>query len=568
MYNQDKAQRAYDFISELRHTKGEWAGKQWQWIPWQVELVNTLFGTVDEKGYRQYRTAYVEIPKKQGKSEIGAAIALYLLAGDQEFGAEVYSAAADREQASIVFNIAASMVGQNEVLNKTLKVLHSTKRIVHYTKNSYYHALSSESYTKHGYNIHGCIFDELHIQPNRFLFDVLKDGAGDARQQPLMFIITTAGVYDVNSIGWEVHKYAKDIKDGIIDDPRFLSIIYSLDEKEDWEDEENWRKVNPSIGFTMEIDKLRDAYKEAKHIPAKQNNFRRLRLNQWTAQITRWMDAEYWNKCNTPVNLEELQGQQCWAGLDLASSIDIAAFVLVFPRDEGFYDILSFFWIPEEAMEIRSKQDKVPYPLWVNEGYIFATPGNVIDYEFIEDKIDKLNEIYNIRGIAYDRWGAVEISQKLDKMGFVINPFGQGWKSMSPPTKALQKLVMEGKIRHGDNPVLNWMFNNIMVKTDPAENIKIDKAKSTEKVDGMVALVMGLDGALRNMNEKSVYEDGGIFVAGKGEEPEEEELTEEETQQVRLNTECPICKRPTRLETTYDGELRCLTCGNVINREK
>ncbi len=526
-HDKDKAKRVIEVISEFKHTKGKWAGMPWQWIPWQKELLDQLFGMVDENGFRQYRTCYCEIPKKQGKSELGAAIALYLLDYDGEYGSEVYSAAADREQASIVFNIAANMVEQDDTLSKHLTVLRSTKRIVAYGKNSFYHAISAESYTKHGYNIHGCIFDEMHVQKSRFLFDVLKDGAGDAREQPLMFIITTAGIKDVNSIAWEVREYARKVKEGILKDDRLLPFIYSLPMDADWEDEENWKKVNPSLGYTVTIDKLRDAYVEVKNLPSKQNNFRRLRLNQWVSQVTRWLDVAFWNKCDSPLNKSKLQGLQCWGGLDMSSSIDLTAFVLVFPRENGFYDILSYLWIPEERIEERSNKDKVPYDVWVREGHMYATPGNTVDYAYIEDKISSLFEIYNIRAIAYDRWGAEYITQRLDALGLTVVPFGQGFKSMSYPTKEFQKLVMKGKIRHNQNPAMKWQFDNIAMRIDPAENIKIDKEKSTDRVDGMVALVMGLDGALRVENETSVYEDGGIFTIG-GEEPKEAKGEEDE----------------------------------------
>ena len=297
-------------------------------------------------------------------AKVSTAIALYLLIADNEQGAEIYGAAGDREQAGIVFDVAANMVEQDFTLNNNLTVLRSTHRIVSYEKNSFYRAISAESYTKHGYSIHGCVFDEMHVQKNRMLYDTLKDGAGDARDQPLMFIITTAGIRDLNSIAWEIHEYARKVKEGIIKDERYLSIMYTLPMDADWEDEENWKKVNPSLGYTVTIDKLRDAYNEVKNIPAKQNNFRRLRLNQWVSQTTRWLDIAFWDKCDSPLNKSKLKGMECWAGLDLASSIDLAALVLVFPRENGFYDILPFFWIPEEAMHIRSERDKVPYDVW------------------------------------------------------------------------------------------------------------------------------------------------------------------------------------------------------------
>ena len=348
------AQYAIDFIGQLKHTKGQWYGCNFNLLPWQSnDVVIPLFGNVDENGFRIYRKCYVEIPKKNGKSELAAAIALFLLIADQEPGAEIYGAACDREQASIVFNVAASMVEQNPALRKRLKVLKSTKRILYPAMNSYYHVLSSDVPAKHGFNAHGVIFDELHAQPNRELWDVLTEGSGDARRQSLIFAITTAG-YNKNSICYEVHDYARKVKEGIIKDPRFLPVIYNLSEKANWRDKRNWKKVNPSLGHTITIDKIQDSFRECEHIPAKQNIFRRLRLNQWTSSSERWLDMAFWDKCGKAVNIKQLKGKSCYCGLDLASSIDIAAFAKAFLDEKGFFDILMRFWVPEENIRERS----------------------------------------------------------------------------------------------------------------------------------------------------------------------------------------------------------------------
>jgi len=502
VYDEKKADRAVRFVKLLKHTKDPWAGKTFNLLPWQEnDILRPLFGTVDENGYRIYRKCYVEVPKKNGKSELAAAIALYLLIADDEYGAEIYSAACDRKQASIVFDIAATMVYQEPQLDKRLKVLTSTKRILYPRMHSSYEVLSADIPTKHGFNIHGCIFDELHAQPNRKLWDVLTEGTGDTRTQPLIFAITTAG-YDRNSICWEVHEKARKVKEGIIKDPHFLPVIYALPEKEDWEDEKNWKKVNPSLGHTFTIDKIRDAYNECQHIPARQNSFRRKRLNQWTRQEVRFIPMDFWTLCGDKPSVKDLKGKSCYCGLDLASCIDIAAFAKVFPSEDGYFDVLMRFWIPEDNIIERSIRDKVDYDVWEREGFIKATPGNVIDYATIEEDIKKDAEFFEIKEIAFDRWGAVQISQNLEAEGFTMVPFGQGFKSMSPPTKELLKLVMSRKIRHGDNPVLRWMADNMVVKTDPAENIKPDKSKSTERIDGMVALIMALDRAIRHEDKK------------------------------------------------------------------
>ena len=508
------ADRAVAFINSLKHTKGVWYGKNFELLPWQDKIVRDIFGTLKPNGYRQYNTAYVEIPKKQGKSELAAAIALYLTCGDGEYGAEVYGCAADRQQASIVFDVAVEMINQCPALKKRCKILASQKRIVYLPLKSFYQVLSAESYTKHGLNVHGVIFDELHAQPNRALYDVMLTGSGDARKQPLYFLITTAGT-DRNSICYEVHNKAKDIMNGKRNDPTFYPIIYGIEDSDDWTDEKNWYKANPSLDITVDIDKIRAAFNNAKENPAEENLFRQLRLNQWVKQSVRWMPMDKWSLCSYPVDKERLKGRICYGGLDLSSTTDITAFVLVFPPEDedGKYEILPFFWLPEETLELRVRRDHVPYDTWKAKGLIMTTEGNVVHYGFIEKFIEELGTQYNIKEIAYDRWGAVQMVQNLEGMGFTIVPFGQGYKDMSPPTKELMKLVLEKKIAHGGNEVLEWMVDNIYVKTDPAGNIKPDKEKSTEKIDGAIAMIMALDRALRNNGQQeSVYNDRGIII--------------------------------------------------------
>lgn len=402
---------------------------------------------------------------------------------------------------------------QCPALKKRIKPVLSQKRLVYTPLGSFYQVLSAEAYTKHGLNVHGVVFDELHAQPTRELYDVMTKGSGDARMQPLFFLITTAGT-DRNSICWEIHQKAEDILKGRKIDPTFYPVIYGIDDNDDWTDERNWYKANPSLGVTVDIDKMRDAFNSAKDNPAEENLFRQLRLNQWVKQSVRWMQMDKWDACAFPVNADELRGQICYGGLDLSSTTDITAFVLVFPPqdEEDKYQVLPFFWIPEENLQSRVRRDHVPYDVWERQGYLKTTEGNVVHYGFIEAFIEELGTQYNIKEIAFDRWGAVQMVQNLEGMGFTVVPFGQGYKDMSPPTKELMKLVLEGKIAHGGNPVLRWMMDNIYVKTDPAGNIKPDKEKSTERIDGAVALIMALDRAVRHQNRGSVYDNRGILV--------------------------------------------------------
>ena len=512
-YDKDAADYAVNFIECLCHTKGTWAHKPFKLIPWQEQIIRDIFGILKPNGYRQFTEAYIEIPKKQGKSELAAAVALLLTCGDGEERAEVYGCAADRQQAAIVFNVAADMVRMCPALAKRVKILDSQKRLIYLPTGSIYQVLSADVSNKHGFNSHGVIFDELHAQPNRKFHDVMTKGSGDARAQPLFFNITTAG-NDTKSICYEIHQKAKDILEGRKIDPTFYPVIYGADEDDDWTDPKTWMKANPSLGITVDIEKVKAACESAKQNPGEENSFRQLRLNQWVKQAVRWMPMEKWDKCAFAVSEEALEGRVCYGGLDLSSTTDITAFVLVFPPEDedDKYIVLPYFWIPEDNLDLRVRRDHVPYDVWERQGSLLTTEGNVVHYGFIEKFIERLGEKYNIREIAFDRWGAVQMVQNLEGMGFTVVPFGQGFKDMSPPTKELMKLVLEERLAHGGHPVLRWMMDNIYIRTDPAGNIKPDKEKSTEKIDGAVATIMALDRAIRcgNDSSASVYDSRGL----------------------------------------------------------
>ena len=514
-YNERKAQRVIRFIEALKHTKGEFHGKPFELLPWQEKIIRDVFGTVrdDDPTQRQFTSAYIEIPKKNGKSELGAALALNMLVNDDEWKAEVYSCASDRQQAAIVFDVAVDMVKQSPALMRRIKIVPSMKRMVYQPTGSISQVLSSEVATKHGLNVSACIFDELHTQPTRALYDVMTQGSGDARKQPLWFFLTTAGT-DRNSICWEVHQKALDILEGRKNDPRFYPVLFGLPDEADWQDEGNWYKANPSLGHTITIDKVRDAYRKALETPADENMFRQLRLNQWVKQSVRWMPMDKWDECGDVVNPYELEGRVCYAGLDLSSTTDLTTLVLVFPpaEDSEVYTVLPFFWLPEETLSLRVRRDHVMYDQWAAQGFIMTTEGNVVHYGHIEQFIVQLGERYNIREIAYDRWNSSMMVQALEDDGFTMVPFGQGYRDMSPPTKELMRLVLERKVNHGGHPVLRWNMDNAFVRTDPAGNVKIDKEKSTEKVDGAVALVMAMDRAMKHLDADSVYNHRGLLV--------------------------------------------------------
>ncbi len=513
-YDKKKADRAVTFIENLCHTKGKWAGTPFWLLPWQEQLIRDIFGIVKPDGNRQFRTAFVEICKKVGKSELAAAIALYLLYANNEPSAEVYGAAADRQQASIVFDVAKQMVEMSPALMKRSKLMGATKRIVNYGNAGYYQVLSAEVGGKHGFSVSGLVFDEIHTQPNRQLYDVLTKGSSDARQNPLHFIITTAG-NDRHSIAYELHTKAVDILEGRRVDPTFYPVVYGLKDDEDWKDEANWYKVNPSLGYTVDVERLRDAYREAKQNPADEITFKWLRCNMWVSSTVAWIPDAIYMRGNEPIDMASLEGRDCYAGLDLSSTGDITALVLIFPprdEDEKFV-LLPYFWIPEETIPKRVKANSVPYDIWEKQGYIMSTEGNVIHYDFIEKFIMDLSEKYHILEIAVDRWNATHVIQNLEDNGLTMVPFGQGFASMSAPTKEFYRLLMEGKIIHGGHPVMRWMAGNVVVDTDPAGNIKVTKAKSKEKIDGIVAAIMALDRAVRHESEgRSVYDTRGIIL--------------------------------------------------------
>jgi len=399
-------------------------------------------------------------------------------------------------------------------LLKRSKITAATKRIVNYSNTGFYQVLSAETGTKHGLNVSGLVFDEIHAQPNRKLYDVLTKGSGDAREQPLFFIITTAG-NDKNSICYELHSKALDIKAGRKQDSTFYPVVYGLTMEDDWNDEANWYKANPSLDHTISIDRVREAYKNALENPAEENVFKQLRLNIWTSAIVCWIPDHIYERGNLPLDMDSLQGRECYGGLDLSSTSDITAFVLVFPpkAENEKYIVLPFFWLPEETLGLRCRRDHVLYDVWELQGYLQTTEGNVIHYGFIEKFIEALGEKYHIKEIAFDRWNATQMVQNLEGMGFTVVPFGQGYKDMSPPSKELYKLLMEGNINHGGHPVLKWMAQNVVMRQDPAGNIKPDKEKSVEKIDGIVATIMALDRTIRNKDDDgSVYDDRGILI--------------------------------------------------------
>jgi len=502
------AEIAIDFFPDcLHHVKGDLAGEPFKITIWEKAFVANLFGWKRLDGTRRYREALLYIAKKNGKTTLCAGIVLLLLFVDGEPGSEIYSAAADREQASMVFDQATGMVRQDDDLYSRSTLY---RKAISLNDNSgSYKPISADANTKHGYNVHAAIIDELHAQPNADLVDTLLTSVG-ARKQPLVIHVTTADYYRP-SICNEKHDYASKVRDGIIEDESFLPVIFEAKPEDDWKKKSTWKKANPNMGITFDQTYLEREFKRAQETPRYENTFKRVHLNIITEQVVRWLKIASWKKCEIQqIPQNELMSAKWFAGLDLASTTDIAAFVLYSPDN---HVVIPRFWIPSESAYLRERRDRVPYLTWARQGFITLTEGNVIDYDFIRKDINSLGEQYNICGMGFDRWGSQQIQTQLSGDGFDVQDFGQGFASMSAPSKEFERLVVGGLLRPGMNPVLRWMISNVAVETDAADNIKPSKSKSKEKIDGIVALIMAIGISISEDPEEqkeSIYEKQGI----------------------------------------------------------
>lgn len=521
MFNEQRAQRAVKFFENLRHTKGRFYGQPFILLPWQQSIIRDVYGTVNESGYRQYKFAYLEIPKKNGKSEICAGAGLFHTFADGERNGEVYGCAADRSQASIVFDVAVDMIDQIPALQKRAKLTLSKKRITDKVSGSFYQVLSAESYTKHGLNVSACIFDELHAQPSRDLWDIMTFGAGDARTQPLWWVITTAGDDpDRVSIGWEEHEYASKILSGEIVDPTWYPVIYGYP-GEDIYNEEHWRTANPSLGETITIDSLREAASRAKTKPAEERLFRWLRLNQWiTTKLTTWLPVDLFDSTNGTWDRTDQLGKDCFIGLDLSTTTDLSAIAVIFPPQGQQLDWRIFWhcWIPAENMQDRIVKDHVPYDRWVAAGWITATPGNVIDYTAIKDTILEIKKFYNVIELCADRAFATMLLQELEKDGLPCVDVPQTFMSLTDPLNQTEVLLkgkkvaedqpeaitlvtgnlLTGRLTHEPSPVARWCFGNTSVAKNGQgfiKYVKEHKGKSvsrTKRIDLTAAWITAM----------------------------------------------------------------------------
>jgi phage terminase large subunit-like protein len=490
--DQAKAARVYGFFEKvLKHSKGQTAGQPFLLLPWQKYVLGEIFGRCRPNGLRQHRQAYIELPKKQGKSTLLAGIALYMLVADGEAGGECYGAASDREQAGIIYREAASMVRSSPALSKVLEVLDSRKTIVHRGSNSFYRVLSADAFRAEGLNISCLLFDELHAQRgDRRLWDALRYG-GAARRQPLVLSITTAGEANKTHLWYEQHDYAERCIADPAFDPSFFGCIYAASREDDWKSPKIWHKANPSLGETISEESFAADCREAENSSTKLNAFLRYRLNIPTTSDIRWLRPDQIAACNGGPP-EPLEGRDCWCALDLASTFDTTAFVAVFPDADGHFDVVCRYWIPEHNAEQRARDDRVDYLRWAQEGFLTLTDGKSTDYKRVKADILEFASKHRIRKLAIDRWNATQLATDLADEGLPVAMFGQGFASMSAPTKAVEAMFVDAKLRLAGHKVLNWQLGNAAVQTDPAGNVKVSKQKSTERIDGVVSLVMAV----------------------------------------------------------------------------
>lgn len=485
--DRESGMKAIRFIEKLKHTKGELAGRNLILEPWQHFIIYNIFGWKNAKNdTRRFRYAYIEVARKNGKTALSGGVALYMLFADNEARAEVYAAATVKSQAKICFDDAVEYI-KATTLKSRLK--YYTNSIVYEKKSAHFKPLSSDDGTHDGLNPSCAIIDEFHAHKHSGMFDVLKSAFG-ARRQPLMFIITTAG-FNRNGVCYAYRNNMIKVLQGVNKDESLFGIIYTQDTEDEWKDQQFWIKSNPNLRVSVDFDYLQGQVLDAMNRPEAYRNVITKNLNMWVDSATTWILDETWQKCSGTTKLEDLEGCRCWGGLDLSNTSDVTAFVLLFNENDKF-QLVPMFWIPKEKMEEKIRKENINYDDWVRKGYVNVTEGNTIDYDFIEHDILAFISKYNYQSSAYDRWNSSSIVAKLIDEGMTLTPFGQGYASMSAPSKEFEVLVGRGKIEHFDNPVLRWMVSSTVVMQDPAGNIKPNKASSMQKIDGVVATIQAL----------------------------------------------------------------------------
>jgi phage terminase large subunit-like protein len=517
-FDKNAADEVIEFIELLHHVEGKWAneGKLITLEPWQCFIVASLFGWKKTKDKtRRYRSAYIEVARKNAKTTLLAGIGLYLAFLDGEEGAQVYVAATKRDQAILTHGIATKMVRKDKSLTDCIKIFkNNLHNVQHGCK---FEPLGKDADTIDGLNAHGAIIDEYHAHPDGALYDVLRSSMG-ARSQPMIAVITTAG-FDTRGPCYHERNYVCNQLQKIVDmvDESYFGIIYTLDENDDWRDPAVWHKANPNLGVSVDVDDMTDMCAKAQESPMKQNDFKTKKCNIWTEARTVWIQSETW-KHNNNCRLMDLTGSLCYGAYDLSTIADLTAWTLCFPPSEtdGKYNFIHKFFIPELNMVERERRDKVPYKHWVDAGWICATPGNVVDYAFIEKQIRDDVLKYKITEIAYDPYNASDLTTRLQDTGVPLVIFQQGFRSISPAAKDFEKRALGHEMEHFGNPVMSWMVECTTIIQDPNGNIKPvkpDRNKASQRIDGVITSLMALDRAIRTPEqEDSVYEERGILM--------------------------------------------------------
>lgn len=494
-YDREAGDFAVRWIEKFgRHHKGEWAGRPLILADWQRENIAQIFGWKRADLTRRYREVWWHTARKQGKTQIAGGVGLFLLVGDNEPGAEVYTTATKKEQAAICHEAARQMVKRSsDDLRALVKV--PKNKLANLTVEataSFMAILASDHGTLDGLNPHGDIRDEVAEWTAHELAEVLDTATG-SRRQPLKFQITTAGVYNEEGVGWKRHEYAVNVLNGTIEDDSVFAYIAAMEENDDPFDPGTWWKASPNLGISLKLSYMEDQARGARNQPRKLNAFLQKLLNQWTQQVTRWLDPDQWTACHVKTFDEtKLRGRKCVGGLDLSSVSDLTAFVLAFLNPDGSLDLVCRFWLPEATIEEASRRGEKHYEQWQREGFLTATPGNVVDYDFIRAEVNELGKIFDVQEIAFDPYNATQIANDLTADGFVMVKTRQGFLTLSEPSKLLERHVRKGTLRYG-SPVLRWNGLNVAVDTDAAGNIKPKKdIKRAAKIDGIAAAATAL----------------------------------------------------------------------------
>lgn len=496
---EESARRALTLFGYLKHSKGAWSGTAIELESWQAFIIACVFGWKhQDTEKRRFRTVYEEVARKNGKTTKLAGLGLYGLTKDNEGGPEIYAAATKREQSRILYEEASRMVKQSQPLRRRLDI--QQNKIINPSNFGKFEPLSADGNTMDGLNPHIALVDELHAHKTPEIWDVLKSALG-ARSQPLLWAITTAG-FNKNGICYEVRDYAIKVLTGIIDDDAFFGIIYTIDDNDNWEDENNWVKANPNLGVSVDLKYLQEQARQAKVMPTAKINFFTKHLNVWVTGATAWCNTELWKLCGSDYKPDEIEDPvEVYLGLDLASVSDIASIGGIAVMADGTWKTFGKHYLPAEAVNNNIRKTTVPFNKWEEDGWLTLTYGNVIDYNWIKQDILDLMEKWPIKEIAFDRWNSSQLVNDLMEYNAPMVAFGMGYASMNAPMKELERRYLAGEIQHPNDPVLNWAMSNVVVDQDPAGNVKPAKNKSTEKIDPAVALMMAVGRAMLTEQE-------------------------------------------------------------------